>query len=166
MVIVIMGVAGCGKTTVGSRVASQLGLPFYDGDDFHPASNVALMKAGIPLGDEERRLWLETLAAKIIEWNSTGGAVLACSALKESYRKVLRGSDTSGIRFVHLTGSEELIAERMRRRTGHYMPVDLLESQFAALEVPSDAITVSVDQAREQVVRNIIDGLKEQNAVF
>ncbi|MBN1759471.1 MAG: gluconokinase [Chitinispirillaceae bacterium] len=164
MVIIVMGVSGCGKSTVGAAVAAELGLPFYDADDFHPAANVARMEEGIPLRDEDRYPWLEILAAKITEWNRSGGAVLACSALRESYREILRGDQKAAARFVHLQGSRELIGQRMRQRTGHYMPVGLLESQFAALEPPEDAITISVDQTPEPIVRRILDELKEHDA--
>ncbi len=165
MVTVIMGVSGCGKTTVGKRVASRLNLPFFDGDDFHPAANVARMKAGIPLGDADRRPWLEILSGKITEWNSTGGAILVCSALKESYRVFLRGNQGTAVRFVYLQGSRELIGQRMRERTGHYMPVGLIDSQFAALEPPEGTITISVDQTPEMIVRCILDELKGRGAV-
>jgi gluconokinase len=164
MVAVVMGVSGCGKTTVGKQVASRLNLPFFDGDDFHPAANVARMKAGIPLGDEERRPWLDILAARIAEWNRTGGVILACSALRESYRELLRGNQGTAVRFVHLHGPRELIAERMARRTGHFMPVGLLESQYATLEPPADAVSVSVALPRNEVVQRIVEALKEYYA--
>jgi gluconokinase len=160
MIVIVMGVSGCGKTTVGRHVAQLLGLPFYDADNFHPASNVAKMGAGIPLTDEDRFPWLGALAAHIEEWERKGGAVLACSALKERYRRVLAGNAPGSVRFVHLQGTKECIAERMKTRPGHYMPVTLLDSQFAALEPPADAIVESIVDPPEVIAQRIVQKLK------
>lgn len=146
MVTIVMGVSGCGKTTVGKLLGAKLGVPFYDADDFHPESNKQLMKSGIPLTDETRRPWLETLARKIIEWNDTQGAVLACSALKESYRKLLCGNGTSSVTFLFLDGTKEQVAERLQQRTGHFMPASLLDSQFSTLEPPAEARVFKLDK--------------------
>ncbi|GAC1588378.1 MAG: hypothetical protein NVS3B25_05010 [Hymenobacter sp.] len=127
-----MGVSGCGKTTVGRRLARVLSLPFYDADDFHSAANVAKMRAGTPLTDEDRRDWLAALAAGLRRWE-TGGAVLACSALKETYRATLQAAARARLQWVFLDGDPALIAARLRARTGHYMGATLLDSQFAAL---------------------------------
>ncbi len=149
-----MGVTGSGKTTIGTALGYRMGLPFYDGDAFHPPSNVAKMRAGIPLNDEDRGPWLRELAEKIQEWNAGGGAVLACSALKERYRQVL--GSRGGVRFVHLAPSKSQVAERLGRRQGHFMPPSLLDSQFEALEPPSDAIRIVPEGTVEENVAEIM----------
>lgn len=131
---VVMGVSGCGKSEVGKRLAAALGVRFLEGDAYHSASNVAKMAAGIPLDDADRADWLRTLQAEIAEARERGdGLVLACSALKRRYRDLLRAADP-GLRFAHLAGPRELIAERMQARTAHYMPASLLDSQLRDLE--------------------------------
>jgi len=155
MIVVVMGVSGCGKSTVGRLLASRLQVPFLDADAFHPPANVAKMAAGTPLTDEDRRPWLEFLNRKLLEHKD---AVLACSALKERYRETLaRG--IADCRFVHLRGSLELIRSRLAQRRHRYMPASLLESQFAALEPPRDAIDVDVSQPPERCVEAIHAGL-------
>lgn len=139
MIVVVMGVSGCGKSTVGALLAQRLGVAFLDADEFHPPENVAKMASGVPLTDEDRKPWLEYLNAEL---KRSKDAVLACSALKESYRRILaQGTDC---RFVHLRGSIELIRSRMTQRQHRYMPASLLESQFAALEPPAQAIEVDI----------------------
>ena len=131
---VVMGVSGCGKSEVGQRLASALGVRFLEGDAYHSASNVAKMAAGVPLDDADRADWLRTLQGEIAEAAARGeGLVLACSALKRRYRDLLRAADP-GLRFAHLAGPRELIAERMGARTAHYMPPSLLDSQLRDLE--------------------------------
>jgi carbohydrate kinase (thermoresistant glucokinase family) len=156
MVVVVMGVSGCGKTTVGKLIASRLGIPFYDGDDFHPQCNVDKMECGAPLTDEDRVPWLSRLAREIAQWDASSGAVLACSALKEQYRQRLRGAPGVDVRFVHLKGSRELISSRLQQRAGHSMPPALLDSQFEALEVPRNAIVVSIEESPEQIANAIL----------
>jgi gluconokinase len=152
MIVVVMGVSGSGKTTIGRLLAARLGCEFIDGDDFHPPDNVAKMSSGVPLSDEDRRPWLELLNGKLRERDK---AVLACSALKESYRAVLsRG--LPGRRFVHLQGDIELIRARLAERRHRYMPASLLESQFAALEAPENAIHIDVAHPPEQCVDAIV----------
>jgi gluconokinase len=131
---VVMGVSGCGKSEVGRRLASALGVRFLEGDAYHSAANVAKMAAGIPLDDADRADWLRTLQAEIAQAQANGeGLVLACSALKRRYRDLLRAGDP-GLRFAHLSGPRGLIAERMQARTAHYMPASLLDSQLRDLE--------------------------------
>lgn len=146
MVIILMGVAGAGKTTVGKLLAEELGWPFYEGDEYHPHSNVAKMGRGIPLSDEDRWPWLDTIH-DLIEWLSAQGqdAVLACSALKQSYRDRL-DQNTAQIRFVYLKGDRETVRERLSTRTAHFMGAGMLVSQFATLEEPEDALTVDISQ--------------------
>jgi len=159
MVYIVMGVSGSGKTTVGQLLAQKLGLPFYDADDFHSEANVSKMQTGTPLTDEDREGWLQTLAGAIKAWEADGGAVLACSALKEKYRATLCSQAPEAIKWVFLKGSKELIMERILDRKGHFMNTGLLDSQFAILEEPEYGITVSVDGAAETVVETILQKL-------
>lgn len=133
---VVMGVAGSGKSVIGATLARSLNVAFIEGDDLHSAANVARMASGIPLTDEDRRDWLAALAEEIRQAKNAGvGLVVTCSALKRSYRDVLRGA-ASDLQFIFLDGPRALIAERLKHRTGHYMPASLLDSQFATLEEP------------------------------
>ena len=160
MIVIVMGVAGSGKSTIGQLLADRLGWPFYDGDDFHPAANVEKMRAGIPLSDEDRSGWLSALADLITEQlRQDQSAVIACSALKQQYRARLSVDDQ--VRFVYLRGSYDLIAARLRARTGHYMPPDLLASQFAALEEPQDAGSIDIHQPPNQIVAEIVGRIVE-----
>jgi gluconokinase len=138
MVVVLMGVSGSGKTTIGRELSATLGWKFYDGDDFHPRANVEKMSRGIPLDDDDRRSWLEALRELILSClQREESAVLACSALKESYRDYLLVDQR--VKLVYLKGDYALIRERIRQRPGHYMKPELLDSQFAALEEPEQA---------------------------
>jgi gluconokinase len=160
--IVVMGVSGCGKSLVGALLARRLDGVFDDSDDFHPPSNKAKMARGIPLADEDRWPWYRILRERIVEQRASGKVhVLACSALRECYREKLRGGDgAADLVFVHLKGSRALIGERIAARQGHFMPPSLLDSQFATLEEPRDAITVDVGRAPEEIVAEIIRALK------
>ena len=158
--IVLMGVSGCGKTSIGRRLSQSLNWPFYDGDDFHPQANVAKMAQGIPLNDDDRQPWLERLHTLVVEHLDRGQSLLvACSALKAKYRNTLKGSREDVI-FVYLKGSFELIFARMQQRNKHYMKAEILHSQFADLEEPQDALTVSIDQPVSQIVAEIIENLE------
>lgn len=159
MIYVLMGVAGCGKTEIGKALAGRLKLPFFDGDDFHPPGNIKKMKAGISLCDEDRMPWLEILSGKIALWDKNGGACLACSALKESYRLKLKENLQGGLLYIYLEGSRELILGRMQKRAGHFMPPGLLDSQFEALEIPEEALTVHIAPPIDEIVENIINKL-------
>ena len=158
MVIIVMGVSGSGKTLIGEKLAEALSLPFHDADDFHPPSNVKKMEHGIALTDADRLPWLKILADNIDRWNEEGSRVLACSALKESYRKRLSHHYTADVQFVYLKGSKELILSRMQARQ-HFFPPHLLDSQFASLEEPEQAITVSIDQTPEAIVEEIVQSI-------
>lgn len=146
--VVVMGVSGCGKSTVGRLIAQALQRPYLEGDAFHPPENVARMAAGTPLTDADRQGWLHALAGELAATQRSGsGAVLACSALKRSYRDMLR-SGMPDLAFVHLQGSRELLEARMAQRSGHYMPASLLQSQLATLEPPpADERAVTLDIA-------------------
>jgi gluconokinase len=158
-----MGVSGSGKSTIAVDLAERLGWTFEDGDRFHPASNVAKMSAGHPLTDEDRRPWLQAIANEIDKVCRDGGhVVIACSALKRAYRDLLVHG-RNDVRIVFLDGSQALIADRLAKRKGHFMPVGLLDSQFKALEPPlanEHPITVSIDATIEEIVRNIAAQLK------
>ena len=147
-----MGVSGCGKTTIGRLLAERLGVSFLDGDDFHPPENTARMRAGLPLEDSHRQPWLERLAAELA---GRDGVVLACSALKARYRAILAGRGAKPV-FIHLSAPPEVIAARLAKRQGHFMPASLLDSQFATLEPPSGAITVDAAAPPESVLAAIL----------
>lgn len=155
MIVLVMGVSGCGKSTVGRRLADRLGAVFLEADEFHPPANVAKMRDGVPLTDEDRWPWLDALAAAIDAAAADGDVVVACSALRRTYRERLLGRHRDGARIVHLHGSPELIAERLRARTGHYMPPSLLPTQIATLEAPDDALVVDIAQPPEDLVEGI-----------
>jgi gluconokinase len=159
--LVVMGVSGSGKTTIGRALAAHLDCPFYDGDDYHPAQNVAKMAAGEPLTDDDRAPWLASLAQLLADHLAKGqSAVLASSALKKQYRDRLRVSER--VRFIFLDGEYDLIRRRMRARQGHYMAPEMLQSQFAALEKPAEdeALRVTVDRPVEAVVAEILQALQ------
>lgn len=149
MFILIMGVTGSGKTTVGERLCADLGWPFFDADDFHPTANVRKMSAGVPLTDEDRLPWLESLRDLIAEYEALGeNGVLACSALKETYRRTL--SSPTDLAIVYLKAERELIRGRLADRRGHYLSPELIESQFHDLEEPEGAITIPADWPPER----------------
>ncbi|MGI0490719.1 gluconokinase [Alkalinema pantanalense CENA528] len=153
-VIIIMGVSGSGKTTVGERLAEALGWQFEDADRFHPAANVAKMSQGIPLTDADRLPWLQCLQTEIQQWLEVPTPkVLACSALKNSYRQWLQVSDR--VKFVYLKGSFELIQQRLSQRQGHFMSASLLKSQFEALEEPDGVFQVDIAQPLDTIVEII-----------
>jgi carbohydrate kinase (thermoresistant glucokinase family) len=155
--LVIMGVSGCGKSTVGARLAQRLGVPFLEGDALHPPHNVALMAAGTPLTDTDRADWLDAIAARLTALQAHEGLVVSCSALKRSYRDRLRAA-TPELHFVHLQGDRALLASRMGQRQGHYMPPALLASQLDTLEIPTaDEAALSLDIAApaEELVAQI-----------
>lgn len=155
--IIIMGVSGCGKSRIGRMLADSVGGVFEDADAFHPAENIARMSANIPLTDADRMPWFAILRARIVAMrNRTPCYVLACSALKQRYRDFLRNDDPAAtLVFVHLHGSKDLIRERLDARTGHFMPASLLDSQFAALEEPRDAIRLDIARTPEQILREL-----------
>jgi len=154
VIVVVMGVTGVGKTTIGHLVADDFGWAFLDADDFHPSANVAKMRSGVPLTDADREPWLTALRAEIDARLARGeSAVLACSALKQSYRDRLQAGDA--VRFVHLQGDAALIRARLLARSGHYMDPGLLASQFAALEDPKGAIVVDIAAPPREIASRI-----------
>jgi len=158
MIVVLMGVSGSGKTTIGTLLAERTGTVFADADDYHPLANKEKMAAGHPLNDDDRQPWLETLNKLMVGWFEAGkGGVLACSALKDKYRKTLASGMPEGtVSFVLLDGSKELIAERLAQRQHEYMNPKLLESQLATLEKPSDALCVVNDRTPDEIVDEIL----------
>ena len=155
--MVVMGVSGSGKTSVGKALAERLKWDFYDADDFHPPENVLKMANGIPLDDSDRAPWLAALHQLIADSLQQGRpGVLACSALKERYRGRLL-HDNEGVQWIYLKGSYELIWSRMQNRTGHYMKPYMLLSQFETLEEPSEALTVDISLSVEEIVQFVIE---------
>jgi gluconokinase len=161
-VIVVMGVAGSGKTTIASRLAERLRWRFAEGDSFHPPANVARMRDGIALTDEDRWPWLDAIAAWIDSARASGErSVITCSALKRAYRERLAGGHDD-VRFVYLKGEYGLVARRMAARTGHYMPLALLQSQYDALEEPrpgESPLVVAIEPSPEEIVAAIVAAL-------
>jgi len=155
-VIYIMGVSGSGKTTIGQQLSAKTGYPFYDADNFHTKENKDKMNAGIPLTDEDRWPWLKNIHHFVVEKIATGSIILVCSALKQAYRDQLGNGIESNCRWVFLHGGYTTILERLKNRKGHYMPATLLQSQFDALEIPSNAIRIDIELAPEMIIDDII----------
>jgi gluconokinase len=160
MIIVVMGVAGCGKSTIGQQLADRLGWPFFDGDAFHPPANIDKMSRGIPLNDDDRSDWLTAIADRMRELIAVNqSAVFACSALKEKYRQQLRVNDQ--VHFVYLRGNYDLLWSRLQQRANHYMKPNMLASQFEALEEPCDALTLDITCTPDEMVEAIVENLAE-----
>ena len=160
MIIVVMGVSGSGKTTVGKALASELEVPFFDADDFHPQGNIVKMKQGIPLDDKDRKSWQETLSKNLVQWEAATGAVLACSALKEIYRTALQSGKKNDIIWIFLYGRPELIKARMSGRKGHYFKSELLDSQLADLEPPQYGWHFNISSSSDHIVKIILNKLR------
>ncbi|ACS84083.1 gluconokinase [Musicola paradisiaca] len=166
--IILMGVSGSGKSSVGAGLAKRIGAKFIDGDDLHPRANIQKMAGGQPLNDDDRAPWLQRLndaAYSLYHKNETG--IIVCSALKKRYRDLLR-ADNEGMVFIHLNGSFELVLQRHQARAGHFMPTELLKSQFDALEEPgtdeADVLSVSIDGSLDQVVEHCVAALQAYQA--
>ena len=149
--VVIMGVSGCGKSSVGKGLSARLGIPYHDGDDLHPPANIEKMRKGIPLTDADRWPWIDLVADVLAR---QAPVIVGCSALRRAYRDRLRAGAGGPVQFVHLSGSRDLIAGRMASRIGHYMPTSLLDSQFAALEPPDpdEALTIDINQSLPAII--------------
>ena len=157
-----MGVSGCGKTSIGMRIAGILNFTFYEGDDFHSAANVKKMAGGTPLTDEDRESWLGDLSELIKrELSLDQSGVLTCSALKEDYRQRLQ-VDSKKVVFIYLKGGYDLIYSRMAKRKNHYMTPKMLKSQFKVLEEPVDVFTVNIENSPEEIVEEILTFLKDR----
>jgi carbohydrate kinase (thermoresistant glucokinase family) len=165
MILIVMGVTGSGKTTLGQALATELALPFYDADDFHPDANRQKLRANIPLDDNDRWPWLELLAENIAEWEIGGGAVLACSALKHKYRKVLMShTHAKAVRFIYLEATRQQIVERLRHRRseGHALIDEydaIVDGQFRDLQPPADAIRVRAEWTVERATGAVAEQL-------
>lgn len=156
MIAILMGVSGAGKTTIGQILSRQLGWPLFDADEFHSAASIEKMRSGIPLDDADRWPWLDRMNTMIRQKEAQGESVLlACSALKQVYRDQL-SKGTTEIRWIYLKGRFDLIRERLEARKGHYMKAGLLESQFAALEEPVDALSIEIDDTPDAIADSIL----------
>lgn len=154
MLIIVTGVSGTGKTTIGKGLSNHFKLPFFDADHFHPPENIEKMSNGFPLDDKDRLPWLQALANQLKESEKSGGAVLACSALKQSYRDILQVNDQ--VKWIHLEGDRELIWERMLARKNHYMKASMLDSQIATWEEPDFGLKLSIDNSPEKMIEEAI----------
>lgn len=161
MIYIVMGVSGVGKTTIGKLFAEKLELPFYDADDFHSREHVRKMKENQPLTDEDRNIWLGILAEKIKEWNAIGGAVLACSALREIYRKKLRSINEEELIWIYLHSEYDVILQRISKRKGHYFGEELLQSQYKILESPEYGVHINVNTSIDEILKNIMKAVKK-----
>ena len=155
-----MGVSGCGKTTIAKLLSKKMDIPYFDADDFHPQQNIKKMIKGIGLDDHDRKPWLKSLNGRLKEWQKNKGAIVACSALKEKYRKTL----TSGldIQWIFLEGSIQLIKNRLDHRKGHFMNAGLLQSQFDCLEVPNYGTKICIDNSPENIVNELLTHVKNE----
>jgi len=162
VIFVVCGVSGVGKTTIGRLLAEALGIPFHDADDFHPGSNLEKMSSGIPLDDGDRQPWLDTLASKLSAWEKEGGAVLACSALRERYRTILGSRCSERIRWIVLHASEAVLADRLASRKEHFFDRRLLGSQLDALEIPDYGWLIDVQPSPKEIVNEILMRLREK----
>ncbi|MEQ9426651.1 MAG: gluconokinase [Cyclobacteriaceae bacterium] len=163
MIFIVCGVAGSGKTTIGSHLADKLNLPFYDADDFHPENNIEKMKLGRPLTDADRVVWLRQLSIRVVKWENDGGAVLACSALKEFYRQILIPIETDKVKWIVLHGTKELIADRIKKRKGHFFDITLLDSQFEIFENPSYGWHYNIEYQADEIAEAIVKRYKGKN---
>ena len=161
-VIILMGVSGVGKTTIGRMLSEKTGLPFFDADDFHPSENIRKMENGIALLDEDRMAWLEMLALKLREWENSSGAILACSALKENYREHLQTYTSKKLTWVFLHADYEVILARLNSRQDHYFKPELLQSQYEALQEPGYGIHINVSTTKEKIVEQIVEKIKDK----
>ena len=157
MIFIVSGVSGSGKTTVGELLSHKIGLPFYDADDYHPDENIEKMKSGVPLDDDDRVVWLRKLSLEIMKWEQKGGAVLACSALKEYYRQVLVPIASDKVTWIILHGPKELIEERMAMRKQHFFNPTLLDSQFEIFEIPNYGWHFHIEDTSESIVNRIME---------
>ncbi len=159
-IVILMGVSGCGKTTIGKQLAGALRWPFYDGDDFQPNGNINKMAQGLPLNDRDRRPWLMAIRNLLIGIRAKQGrAVLACSALKQDYRDLL-SDGLERVRWIYLKGEYAMLEDRLKRRQGHYFKAAMLGSQFEILEEPADALVVPVDSPPDSIIASIRKGLE------
>lgn len=163
-IYIVYGVSGSGKSTIGKALSDHFKVPFFDADDFHPEANIKKMAQGSPLNDDDRKPWLESIAKQITIWHKNEGAVLACSALKQSYREILESVSSTYIEWIFLDGSFEVISNRLEERKNHFFRKELLTSQFETLEPPNKGISVSINQTVQKIIKEITTKLKAQKS--
>ncbi|UII24961.1 gluconokinase [Fulvivirga maritima] len=160
MVIIIMGVTASGKTTIAKALSEKTNIPYYDADQYHSEANILKMSDGIPLTDEDRKEWLESLSVEIAKWQQNEGAILACSALKKTYRQKLQSKSELPIQWIYLKVPQEIIQERIEARKNHFMNKSLVASQFAILEPPENGYTVDGTNSTEKIIEEITNKIK------
>ena len=158
----ITGVSGCGKSTIGKKLSDALSIPFYDGDDFHPESNIRKMTSGEPLKDQDRYEWLNSLNKLALKQLKNNHLVISCSALTENYRKILKQDIEDSCHWIFLSGSFDTIAERLKNRKGHFMPDNLLQSQFDTLEEPGYGLKIDINMSPQEITEKILNRLKNE----
>ncbi len=151
-----MGVSGCGKTTIGKILSKEKNIPFFDADDYHPKENIKMMKEGKPLNDKNRLPWLIKINNLIKKNSQVSSCIIACSSLKKKYRSIIKKNITIPIHFIYLKGKKKIIYERLKKRKNHFMKKSLLNSQFKALEEPSNSLTIDVNKNPKKIISNII----------
>lgn len=161
-VIFITGVSGSGKSTIGQLLSEKLQIPYFDGDDFHSPSNILKMSNRQPLTDDDRQSWLVSLNALAKKQLETNSCIIGCSALKQQYREILSKGIESQTKWVHLRGTFDQILERLKKRSGHFMPKELLKSQFDLLEESTGSLNIDIDSTPNEIVRKIVDDLDTQ----
>ena len=159
-ILYIMGVSGSGKSTIGKMLSEKTGIPFFDGDDFHPPENIRKMSSGQPLNDHDRQGWLVALNALAKKEKEKKGAVIACSALKKNYRDILKNEQTENCFFIFLKGTFRTIQKRLEERGGHFMPAHLLQSQFDDLQPPADAYVFDIKNKPQEIVSDILNKIQ------
>ena len=157
IIIVLMGVSGCGKTTIGKILSKEKNIPFFDADNYHPKENIKMMKEGKPLNDKNRLPWLIKINNLIKKNSQVSSCIIACSSLKKKYRSIIKKNITIPIHFIYLRGTKKIIYERLKKRKNHFMEKSLLNSQFKTLEEPSKSLTINISKTKNEIIKIITE---------